>query len=556
MANKTYQIKIESIFGGMSPSSYFGNENQYINSIGIDPDLDINANFGWTTILDDTLAQKPSGLIVPVRAGIISGTFTGAPHWFVRVPKILSTTKEMYVYDSVGSVYTFSPGTMSITGLGDLNDGASASGNGAEYYDNYVYFARDTTIARYGPLDGTPTFTDDYWVNTLGLAALSNTTYPRGQYGPTATPNHLLKRHSDGRLYIADIVDNQGVLHFISTTKTTVEGDTNNGSTFNAIDFPYNYWPTAIESYGSQLVIALYEGNNVGGTATFKGTRAKIVFWDTTSSSYSQIIDYQFPDPFIAKIVNRNGDLYFFSGNESQGFPMRITRYIGGYSFEQIAYYPNTYLPAPGAYFDDMTRIYFAGNFIPSADENDTESSYGRPDVKALGSVFGGNGIYSIMGVGGTTAAVVTAIIKDESAVYAGFYSVAGTDYGGMVGRMSTEDRLPQRNIWRSNMFRIGQPFKIKKINIPFATTLSNVSGVSTTKEITPVVWVDSGSFKHTLTTINSTNFPQAITTQSATIYPNGLTGGSHFFLELYFENDEPMVVSLPITIEYELIDN
>lgn len=329
MANNARQILIESILGGESQYQNFSAVDEFQQSMGIDPSL----AFG------DLAA---SGYINPTVVRNVGNTVNNWPVWFVTNPK----NSNYYLYDTSGSLYSVDT---NVTGLTDLNDGGTARGNGLAYYDNYLYASRSTTIARYGPLDGTPAWTDDYWVGSLGKAALVDTAYPSIPQGLSITSlNHVLHRHTDGKLYIADVVGNQGTLHYISTSKTTVEGDTDNGSTYNALDFPYGYWPTAMASYGDQLVVALYEGNN---------RRAKLAFWDTTNSTtYEKIIDSEYPDTIISALINSNGLLYAFSGSPASG-GVRILRFLGGYSFEQVGFVEGASLPLPGAVLGRLNQV-------------------------------------------------------------------------------------------------------------------------------------------------------------------------------------------------------
>lgn len=554
MAKKPFEIRIESILGGMSNSLLYAGQDEYGESFAVDPDSTYYESFSFISG-KETLLNQPMGAISPVKSRNISGLTAGATSWIVPPPVLNSSPGAspdyIYVYDSVGSVYVSTSST-AIIGLGDLNDGGDASGNGAEYYDNYMYFARDTTIARYGPMDGTASFTDDYWSGTLSKTALTNNLYPKGQYAPSDTPNHILKRHSDGRMYIGDVVDNQGVIHYISTTKTTTEGDTDNGSKYNALDLPYGYWPTAIESFGDQLVIALCDGN-INGRNYFNGQRAKIVFWDTVSDSYNLIIDFQYPDPFISKIMNVNGELYIFSGYASQELGMRVTKYIGGISFQEVAYYKSSYLPSPGAFAHDLKRIYFGSNYTP-VDPTNSEASYGRPAINAIGSVIGSmGGVHSVMGVNSSMATNITSLSIGESGFWAGW---SGIDVGGISkkGAAVSDNIHGEKNVWRSSYFRVGRRFKLNKLKLDFVQQLQDISGNSTSKEVTPSIWVDSGSFVHTLTTINETNYPDI--NRSVVIRPENLVGENGFFLHCEWDTDEPLSIALPIVIEGEYLDD
>lgn len=177
------KILIESILGGQSPMTFFAGSDQFKASLGIDPGLPAVDN------TDDLFRESgiaASGLIRPAPyidlVGLSDTTMAGSPMWFVQNPKNEFT----YVYDSVGSVYAIGAAYYDdFAALADLTDVIPSTGNGAEYYDNYIYFSRASTIARYGPLDGTPSWQKDYWVTTLSKAGLSNTTYPIVEVGAT-----------------------------------------------------------------------------------------------------------------------------------------------------------------------------------------------------------------------------------------------------------------------------------------------------------------------------------------------------------------------------------
>lgn len=541
MANKTFQIKIESILGGMSPTGYFSSEGQFRTSVAINPALP-ESDF-QTVNRPATGLLRPSGT-TSIDDGVFPSEVDGSrfPTWIKTSTKDILT----YVYDSKGSVYTYNPDTATFATLGDLNDGGNSSGNGCEYYDNYMYFARDTTIARYGPLNGTPTFTDDYWVGVLGKTVLSDTEYPKTRLATTVDyPNHILHRHSDGRLYIIDVVDNRGTIHYISTTKTTVEGDTDNGSTYDALDFGYGLWPTAIESYGNYLVIALYEGTTTDDST--RQTVAKIAFWDTTSTNANQITWVEYPDQLVSAIKNVNGVLYLTSSNGySSGF--RVVRYIGGSSFEEVAMFEHGTTPFAGAVDGSGERLVFG-----------TATTY----PVSVGAVYSyglrrsglGQGLHCIGRTPTIGAQTITALkLNQGSLVFdnmtIGWRGNTSTNQGSGVGLVGTgvySSSWP--SIWHSAFFRIGQPFKITKIRIPLLSPLSTL----TDRSVIPKLYMDDESTTYTLNTLNPTNYPNK---KTVTIRPENATGENGFFLELKWTGSVLCVVSLPITIEYELIDD
>ena len=547
MEDKTLTIKIESILGGHSPMTHFGRADQFRSSLGIDPGMPIDDSVS-------VLGGLPSGLLRPVAVSG-SGTTVAAPMWLIGTPKVATL---IYVYDYAGSVYTVPSNSTTITGLTDLNDAGTATGNGAAYYDNYVYFARDTTIARYGPLDGSAAFIDDYWVGTLGKTALVNTTYPTDLQFSLKLPNHYLHRHSDGKLYIADVVDNKGTIHYIATSKATVEGDTDNGSTYNKVQVGYGLWPTCIESYGSDLAVAFTE---IVVTANeVRATRAKVAFWDTTSQNVNKITWVEFPDEIITAMKNVNGVLYLTSGNQgSKGF--RLSRFVGGYTFEQVAFISHAISPFPGAIDGESNRLVF-GAYSNVPETGGSIYSYGLGGLSVQGtfnilSARGYDGDNSITAQSCLISALknlTSASVLGENNFIMGTSRGVASSYHGIVLPSSFGstgyDNAP--SVFWSQLFRIGQPFKIKKIRIPLA------QAIATNMIVTPKIYTDDGAgTTYTLTAINNTNDPGAFNAvRRSGSSGETMTGKHNFWLELRWTGSVLCVVGLPITIEYELIDD
>lgn len=523
-------IKIESILGGQSALTHFATPGQYRSSLNINPALPID-----DTISSTAYSVYGSGLLRPSPNKLISGTtITSAPQWIISSPK----DGYVYVYDLSGSAYTISTSD-AVSALSDGGTLALSSGNGCEYYDNYIYFAKNTDIARYGPLNGSPAFTGTYWTGTLSKTALVNTTYPE-TVDVNTLPNHVLHRHSDGRLYIADVVGNQGTIHYIQTTKTTVEGDTDNGSTYNKLQVGYGLWPTAMESYGSDLVIAFYEGSNAGS----REQRAKLAFWDTTSANVNKITWVEFPDPVIGALKNVNGVLYVSSGvNKQRGF--RVSRFVGGYTIEEIFYIEDASMPLAGAVDGTAQRLLF-GSFTNVPFSSSAVYSYGL-QKSALGK-----GIFNLMSpVIADANSVVTALSLSRGGNGLGNdLPYVGVASAGGLGQIwaPTSGTYQVNSLFWSQMYRIGQPFKITKIRIPL------VQAVAANMTITPkIITDDAVGTAYTLTAINNTNYSGA----SNIVYRlEGVTGKHNFFLELRWTGSVLLTVNLPITIEYELIDD
>lgn len=537
---------IDNIFGGHALYPELPNKGEFTDSYNIDID--------------------PHGIISPANAlryfenaTTSDISLAGFPLWIKAEPK----ASNFYIYDSVGSVYAVLASIGSYySQIGDLNDGGDAKGCGMEYYDNYMYFARNTTIARYGPLNGTPTFTDDYWVTTLGLTALDNTySYYPTTFTPSGSiPGHVMHRGKNGSLYIADVVGGQGVLHRITTTKTTVEGDTNNGSAYNVIDFPYGYYPSAIEGLDDDIVVALFSDLNVASG------RAKIAFWDPTNpTTYTKIIDFEFPDPIITAMKNSNGVLYVFSSftiTPTAGSAVtytRISRYIGGNSFEQIGLSVSN-PPLAGAVDGVMNRVIFAG-----------DTSFGG-GVMAIGTKKSpiSNSIFCIRGSTSTSNSVsdtaITALAApgaDYTDLISGFTCDNGHFLDGTTYNNAGISTYSQ-SYFSGPVHRVGKKFKITKVTIPilhyFNGTYPDVKiSFCLDRELT----YDYDGI-NIVGTINDTNYPfnNAAGVQRIVIRPTNLVGNNNFFMVIKFNNavvssyDTLAMITFPIEIEYETIDD
>lgn len=547
MANdpKRFQIRIDSILGGHSRTTHFAGRDQFRASVGIDPGSPLPGSAG-STYSSSKYNVKPSGLIRPTKASALTGTMNQTPLWM----KGARSSTTVYVLDARGSVYAYAQGEGTYTALNDKGL-TTGSGNGMEYYDNYIYIATNTNIARYGPLDGVPIFSGNYWTGTLSLTALENNSYPYVLL-PSGTaislPNHYMHRHSDGKLYIADVVGNQGYLHYIKTTKTSVEGDTNAGSTYQALRFGYGLVPICMESLGSQLVTALYERDSTASTNNIgirsPTTRSKIAFWDTLSQNFNSITWVEFPDGLITAMKNVNGTLYVFSAPAEKNTGFRVSRYVGGSTFEEVWSSEDGLAPFPGAVDGVSSRLVFGSNtFIPKS----------TGCIFSLGLSANGisNGIFCPFSTTSAGDVMVTSLILPTfsgrgkgwdypvfgSSDFSSTFRLEGFGVGGSSEMNAT---------WWSQVYRIGQRFKITKIRIPLAEPLLSTSS------ITPKIYTDDGfGTAYTLTAITQSSYG---TQRTIVIRPENLTGESNFWLELNWANEYQHTVSLPITIEYELI--
>lgn len=484
MPRKSY--KLDSIIGGMQPLA-FGDQpkNTYNQAIGIDPDFPGN----------DNVSNRTGGIISPSLYGKFSSTeITGAPMWISTNPKNALT----YVYCADGKFVSYDS---SFTSGGSTSIGTptSGAGNGMAYYNNYIYLATPTNISRYGPLNS-PSLSNTFWTGTLGLTALSNWTAP--SFRSVSFPNHAMKVHTDGFLYFCDVISTsfattsiqgKGVIHRIGTSKTTDEGDTNNGSAYDVLELPFGYYPIAIESYGTDLaIVAVYSAT---GDQSINQGRAAMFLWDTFSAiPFKQI---QIPDPIVSGIYNNNGNLYVFSGNLNDGF--RVSAYDGADAMRQVLFFESGSSPFQGAIdaYEDKMLFGSYSYYFQSNDGYPVVYSY-RSKNSDLPAALHCPIVASTLG----TLPVVTAIKVAQQA--------NNTRPRSIVGWSSTSpayglDKFAGSGSLRSQ-FKLFFPFErpVSLISIRVLLDRAVDSGTS----ITPTIYVDDNlQTISSLGVINNTNY-------------------------------------------------
>ena len=510
------RITFSSILDGQSPTQYFASANSYLKSIAIDPDMPISGNY------------KASGCIVPVVYEEFSGAaLTGYPKWIITNIK----DTNVYTYSSDGTFISYSSVLGTETALTTPTSGA---GNGACYYDNYIYLATPTDVARYGPLNGSPALVQTVWSGaTLGSNAVTtNTTFPT--ISGLQLPNHVMHVHGDNSVYFSDVVSGAGVLHRIKTRKTTVEGDTNDGSTFNVLDLPFGWLITDIDSWGLDVAILAIQTTS----AAVDQGKAALFLWDPTNVNTFYAGPIYLPDPLGTSLMNVNGHLYIWSGNSVGG--CRLSEYLGGNSISEIAFIEDGKPPMAGACESDGGRILW-GMTVADPEAATCVMAYGSKSnrlAKALHNIIrttsaGANGICTAIKMvqqGDLTTKIVVGS-GDDSAKQLDKYSTTGT----------------YDSIWRSNIVSIGAGFSISKIRIPLGAALA------ANMAITPKVYYDDASTSKTLNVINTTNFTSGarkIIYNQGDIKSDSINPKNNFFIELAFAG----TVNLPITFPIEVV--
>ncbi len=516
-------ITIDSILGGQSATQYIGGKGTFNSSIALDPDLPIGSDI------------KTSGMLVPSRYEKFSGVeITGFPSWIITQPK----TTNSFLYASDGKLHSFDSSIAMRT-----SDEASTSlpitisggaGNGAVYYNNFIYLMEAMDITQYGGMDqgASITETTNVWTGgKFGLTALTNTTYPsiRG----TPIPNHAGHIHGDNAMYFCDVVNGQGVLHKLKTKETTIEGDTNDSSSFNALDLPFGFFPTDIESWGTDIIICAIQTLDT----TINQGKAAIFIWNPTDTVSFYRGPIYLPDPLVTAMLNINGVVHIWSGNANNG--VRLSRYLGGDVIEEILYLEEGVPPFAGSVDALGNRIAFGG-FTTYPVSSASVLSYGskRADLPK-----GLNNIVKSTSTGSTQMVFSLKYLQQTSNIAPRL--IVGWGDGSAKGLDKLSTSATYASVFRSEMFNVGRKFEIEEIRIPLgAAVASNMS-------IVPKILFDDLSTTITLDTINDTNFTGS---ERKIIYKNPdlktARGENNFLMEFTFGG----TVELPITLPIEII--
>lgn len=520
-------LKIESVLQGFSGTNYFGESGSFNSSIGVDPDLPVGSD------------TRTSGILVPSRYEKFSGTeIDGYPLWIMPNNKTSNTV----VYTSAGKLHSFS----SSIAMRATDEAGTAfpititggAGNGGVFYNNFYYIAEATDISQYGGMDQGASIakTENVWTGAkFGKTALTNTTYPTLQ--GVSIPNHPMHVHTDNSCYIGDVVSGQGVIHRLNTRKVTIEGDTNGSvvpSAFNALDLPFGYYPTDIESYGTDVVIAAIQTTD----STINQGKAALFFWDPTNTDtfYRQVT---LPDPLVTALLNVNGILYMWSGNAVNG--VRLSRYIGGETISEVAYQEEGVPPLAGAVDALGSRLVW-GNFSTYPESSASVMAYGsKVDAlpKGLHNIVRSTSAGATQNVNSLKYVQQASNIAPRLIVGWGDASAKGLD------KLSTTATF--NSVWRSEVFNVNQRFVAKRL------TLALANDVDANTTVTIKALLDDGSTTATLTTINNTNFPGKRRIQFKAGDLAAVQGDHNLIWEIKWTGTTEMPVLLPIVFVIDI---
>ena len=539
-------IQINDISGGWQPTFFQSAKNQCSQTLGIDPEA-------VSTGIGSKISIPTGGIKFNGYSKFSDSNVNSHPIAIITNPK----DEKIYSVLSNGRLISYNSSLASETLIGTVT-GSSASG--AFYYNNYIYIlgtgASQDDVSRYGPLNNSPSLTNGVWKgSTLGTqTALTDTTYPTTR-NSVKYLNHFGMVHVDNKAYFCDFKDGKGIIHFIRTTKVTDEGDTNDGSTYDAIDLPIGWYPYSIESYGNDIVIAASQNSS----SSVKQGKSALFFWDTTSPSFYRIVSLS--DPLCTALKYSNGILYCLSGSADGG--TRLSRYLGGDSVEGIYLVPDSHPPLQCGVEEYGNRIVFAG-FTARQYWITWHSgifAYGSSNEnlsQGLHMIGLSNGLTTTSSNG-----VITVVKNVQPSVNDVKFVFGGTD-GTNYSLEKEDSSASQDTFFISRLFTIGKAFSIKRITLRLPAGIS-----SSSYSVTPSLIIDNGRTTSSGTLINTTNFDglssgsslkhvSSFVTLTEKDFNNGLntSGANNFALELKCNNASFPAIQLPIEIELEVSDN
>jgi len=114
----------------------------------------------------DVRSDPRSFKLLPRTVKESGSVITDLPKWAVQAGS------DSYFYGDTGNFYKRTTGAT----FTNLRTVTNSHGNGMDYFqeDDFLYYTSDSVIGRYGPISGTPQFTDDYFASLGGVPLNTN----------------------------------------------------------------------------------------------------------------------------------------------------------------------------------------------------------------------------------------------------------------------------------------------------------------------------------------------------------------------------------------------
>lgn len=536
-----FTVKIESLFGGISPSALVGPEGFYSEAWNIDPF--VPSSSGTTYI-------KRGGLLrpgLPYSSFITLGANEVLRQIIVPDTKI---TNQFIFYFSTGTIYAssvaFSQQTADEASTPNtLPRGVASLGDGAAFYRNLsataapgldalgaIYYKNGTQLGRYGPVGSSNAYFRDAWY--------------AGEMYSGVTP--IFWNKWDGNLYIGNGQAYAGSIAIIKVTSSEATLTTTAG-----FSLPPGFEINDIDNDGRWLLFAGHQ--TPSDESTIKVGETGVFVWDTVSERWDDFITL--PDAKCTAIQKVNGTPFAFSGgSDSSGGSTRISQlHPLQHKYSEVEIIPSVRPPHHTQTDAIGEWMAFApdGTDLSVPDLNKSRANifaYGTPNPKfpkGLHNIVRAPIVEADFGssdrIGGLKFIQQLDNAKAPRIVY-GFVQT-GSSIGGIV--RSATNSLDA--LWRSPYINIGQRFRLKKIHFQFDRALG--TGTNT---ITPIVRIDHQSNSVTLTTITSANF--GVGTREITIVTD-IEAATDMQLELTWtgNNTDILGIVLPIIMTLEKIN-
>ncbi len=212
-----------------------------------------------TNITLNPATAKNSGTTV---VDLVKWIIAGAPY-----------DTNIYFFGSAGNFYSRS----SAGSWSKLRTVSACGGQGMEIYDDYIYYTQDTQIGRYGPLSGSPSFTDN-WQTGLNDTSAFDFAPIKAFQGGFAVGNGNDLGWYDGAVWDQD-----------------------------KLVFPPGYKVRTLDTVDEFLVIGCYRGSSIQDADS-----GIAFFWDGTASTYNFWVEI--PEGGIQALLNSRNRLLSFVG--------------------------------------------------------------------------------------------------------------------------------------------------------------------------------------------------------------------------------------------------
>lgn len=147
---------------------------------------------------------------------------------------------------------------------------------------------------------------------------------------------------------------------------------------------------------------------------------------------------------------------------------------------------------------------------------------------------------------------IITAVGKSQQGFAFPKFIMGGKGgSGGTTYQLFKQGTSYVFSLFRSEKYKIGQPFKIVSIKIPLSTA------VAANMTVIPVLYFDDEASSSVGTTINNTNYTNSekLILLTPDNFGSNVAGDKNFYLELQMTGSALLAITFPIVIEIEILE-